>query len=84
NNDIPQLIAPLCKSDNPEIAYRAKRILTSYYNPRPSKEKLYPKITSYNGLLDDTWVKCFEIAFEIHYSYEEGDPPDYKYMMTYS
>lgn len=67
--DIPELILPLLKSENPEIRLRAKQLWDSYWNPTPS-EKLacYPKITTYNGVNDFYWKKNWTKAFYIYSS----------------
>lgn len=68
-HDVPDLIVPYFTHPDPEVRMRAYSIVIQYYNPRPSKAKTYPKITSYNGTEDATWRDAFNKAFDLEWTY---------------
>lgn len=69
--DVPYLIMPYFNHESPEVRMRAQRIFKQYYNPFPSKEKSYPRITSHNGVTNHIWREAFDKGFEMKWEYED-------------
>lgn len=66
----------LTVSPKPEVASRAKSVIRSYYDVRPSvaSENYLPKLTSFNGaeLPNNDWQDIFTEAFNTEYTMTDG------------